>query len=490
MSRYEYDAAGNLTREYGPSNFADESNPTICTNAFKPGLGSVSEYEYDGFNKLLKRSSTDLGSATTHSVNEIEYRYNWKGALRFVRDPNHKIKGGQYVIAYIYDSQGRLEKTVDIQDDNADFFNDQTIINNDRWPLKADVLSYKVLQQNEYDIYGRLLKTKGYTDVAREPVESRYQYDEDGNLVQIVEKIPGIRTVNHNYAYSSGGLVLSYFFMNEGHPDYFKREMEYDYTGKLINVKTTGRNDPEMSYEYQDPRAVLTKAANPVLTTANTYDIQGRLEKITAKDDAQTVVFDQEIAYDKGQLGTISLTPQYNGNIAGLAYKGVSAYSGVQELFKYTYDGLGRLMHTSYADENGYKDSLFNSTMTYQVDGAIATNSRTVLEETSPSNFENVTKSGTYHYYPNNHRLRNVAGDLRQVNEDYDPEDNNFDYDYNGNLIQDKTKKLKIDYDWRNMPIRFRMYTDAAMTQLKQVVQMVYNASGNRVAKVTYTSEQ
>ena len=490
MSRYAYDVAGNLIKEYGPSNFVNANDPTVCTNVCDTTSAAYTTYEYDGFKKLLKRSSSDLGSSSSQSHNDIEYRYNWKGALRFVRDPNHRRKGEEYAIAYIYDGQGKLEKTLDIQDDNADFFDDKFIINDDQWPAKTDVLSYKILQQNEYDLYGRLLKTKGYTDVSREPVESQYQYNEKGNLVKILEKIPGMKPVIHNYTYSAGGQVLSYSFMNEGHPDYFKREMEYDYTSKLINVKTTGRNDPEMSYEYQDPRAVLTKAANPVLTTANTYDIQGRLEKITAKDDAQTVVFDQEIAYDKGQLGTISLTPQYNGNIAGLAYKGVSAYSGVQELFKYTYDGLGRLMHTSYADENGYKDSLFNSTMTYQVDGAIATNSRTVLEETSPSNFENVTKSGTYHYYPNNHRLRNVAGDLRQVNEDYDPEDNNFDYDYNGNLIQDKTKKLKIDYDWRNMPIRFRMYTDAAMTQLKQVVQMIYNGSGNRVAKVTYTSEQ
>ena len=34
---------------------------------------------------------------------------------------------------------------------------------------------------------------------------------------------------------------------------------------------------------------------------------------------------------------------------------------------------------------------------------------------------------------------------------------NNFVYDFEGNLIEDRSKSLKISYDWRGMPVEFRM---------------------------------
>ncbi|SHH87777.1 hypothetical protein SAMN05720766_13211 [Fibrobacter sp. UWH9] len=37
----------------------------------------------------------------------------------------------------------------------------------------------------------------------------------------------------------------------------------------------------------------------------------------------------------------------------------------------------------------------------------------------------------------------------------------NFVYDSTGNLIEDHSKNLKISYDWRGMPVEFRMETRA-----------------------------
>lgn len=38
---------------------------------------------------------------------------------------------------------------------------------------------------------------------------------------------------------------------------------------------------------------------------------------------------------------------------------------------------------------------------------------------------------------------------------------NNLVYDSEGNLIEDHSKNLKISYDWRGMPVEFRMETRA-----------------------------
>jgi hypothetical protein len=35
----------------------------------------------------------------------------------------------------------------------------------------------------------------------------------------------------------------------------------------------------------------------------------------------------------------------------------------------------------------------------------------------------------------------------------------NYIYDYNGNLVCDLSKKMIIEYDWRNMPVKFYLYS-------------------------------
>jgi hypothetical protein len=85
-------------------------------------------------------------------------------------------------------------------------------------------------------------------------------------------------------------------------------------------------------------------------------------------------------------------------------------------------------------------------------------------------------------------------------------------YDSFGNLIIDYTKKMVIEYDWRNMPVAYRFYSDipaAGITrdasgtctntnlyafmdgkvadntvQLVSTVVMLYDADGNRIAKI------
>jgi len=115
----------------------------------------------------------------------------------------------------------------------------------------------------------------------------------------------------------------------------------------------------------------------------------------------------------------------------------------------------------------------------YLPDGNIhsATRKRYVSEDNI------VTESADYKYQGRSHRLDAIEGNLRGVAE---LGDSNFEYDANGNMIKDKTKGLEIEYDWRNMPIRFKFTDTGSPPRVKYVIQVLYDASGNRVAKFNF----
>ncbi|MCQ2100437.1 MAG: hypothetical protein MJZ10_09060, partial [Fibrobacter sp.] len=70
----------------------------------------------------------------------------------------------------------------------------------------------------------------------------------------------------------------------------------------------------------------------------------------------------------------------------------------------------------------------------------------------------------------------------------------NFVYDSEGNLIEDKSKNLKISYDWRGMPVEFRMETMAdevhqptrGCSRDSVRLLMAYDGSGRRVSKTRF----
>jgi RHS repeat-associated protein len=57
----------------------------------------------------------------------------------------------------------------------------------------------------------------------------------------------------------------------------------------------------------------------------------------------------------------------------------------------------------------------------------------------------------------------------------------NYAYDFNGNITIDKSKRMDIVYDWRDMPLTFALRSDSANWAQ---VKMLYDASGNRVLKI------
>ena len=93
---------------------------------------------------------------------------------------------------------------------------------------------------------------------------------------------------------------------------------------------------------------------------------------------------------------------------------------------------------------------------------------------------------GEYSYYAKTNKLERVANgmggsaDKRSMGNS-----GNFVYDSEGNLIEDKSKSLKISYDWRGMPVEFLHETGDNSKDYKLL--MAYDGSGRRISKTRYS---
>lgn len=72
---------------------------------------------------------------------------------------------------------------------------------------------------------------------------------------------------------------------------------------------------------------------------------------------------------------------------------------------------------------------------------------------------------GEYAYYANTNRLKSVAEGMGGTADERTKSDTaNFVYDSEGNLVEDRSKGLKISNDWRGMPVEFMQYSSLQST--------------------------
>mgnify|MGYP003293474486 CR=1 FL=1 len=92
-------------------------------------------------------------------------------------------------------------------------------------------------------------------------------------------------------------------------------------------------------------------------------------------------------------------------------------------------------------------------------------------------------------YYANTNRLKSVADGMGGTGDNRNMGDvANFVYDSEGNLTEDKSKRMTIAYDWRGMPVEFKRQ-DKCYDIHEQVVcdsiklEIAYDGAGSRVSK-------
>jgi RHS repeat-associated protein len=318
----------------------------------------------------------------------------------------------------------------------------------------------RISTANSYDKYGRVVKTFSYDPTM--PVDSlkflavETEYDIAGKTLS---------TTKYPYGLSTNGKTRQ-----------VSERYVYDRLGRISDIYSKngiGNNINLAHYEYYPTGNIKTVVLGNSLTLSYTYHISGAVNTATVESTTGDTLYSESLYYE--DCGNDDCSPQYNGNISRMVHKlahGNKNYNDLRDV-RYAYDKLNRLVNVK-----DLKQPLFDEEFIYDSQGRIYSQRRA-------DNINNNT-GGEYIYYPNTNRLKSVtlgvggSADNRKMDKD-----SNFVYDSEGNLIEDKSKSLKILYDWRGMPIEFtqtQQPTGSSSNTLFKLL-MRYDGNGRRISK-------
>ena len=347
----------------------------------------------------------------------------------------------------------------------------RAVFDADGSPIKASDKTDSVIRVTSvysYDKYGRVV-ANFYSDPTM-PVDSletlavTTQYDLGGKVIAVMKYPYGIngmswtRNVVENYIYDRLGRISA------------------------INTKNGGASTSEIvRYEYYPTGSVKTVTMGNSVTLTYTYHISGAVKTATIQSaDGKTLYADTLYYEDCNGNGC---TPQYNGNISRMVHElahGNDAFAKRRDV-KYTYDLLNRLTRVDDAGED-YFDEYF----AYDEQGRI------VAQRRDTSIAKNV--GGEYTYESGTNRLKSVAMGMGGTADERPMSDaDNFVYDRDGRLVEDRSKHLTITYDWRGMPVEFKRetacnYHGHPLCDSTKLV-MDYDGTGRRISKTRARKE-
>jgi RHS repeat-associated protein len=205
-------------------------------------------------------------------------------------------------------------------------------------------------------------------------------------------------------------------------------------------------------------------------------------------------------------------TAQFNGNIAGMVWKGKG--DAVNRKYDFTYDNVNRLLQGNFKQDNGAYGSTWNNTTAnfsismgngtdyttaYDVNGNIKQMQQWGLKLNTSALIDNLS----YNYTANSNKLLNVIdaandnttklGDFRtsalSPNQTKTATTVDYTYDANGNLKKDLNKDIgtaaleDMVYNHLNLPQSITVRTTAGA--VKGTIVYTYDAAGSKLKKVT-----
>src|SRR5690606_17956575 len=279
-------------------------------------------------------------------------------------------------------------------------------------------------------------------------------------------KIPGkddLVTID-TYSYDDMGRLKEHLQQIGGYdqPAELIAENTYDDLGQLIS------------------KGVGNTTAQPLQTVAYQYNIRGWLKKINDPSSLGTNLFGFEIKYNDIADPTKKL---YNGNISQTLWNSKSVNPNppnnpISNQYTYSYDALNRI---TGAVDNTTNYSL--SGITYDQNGNITKLLRKGHTNESATTFGDMDNL-TYGYDSGNKLLSvtdAVATPTLMKGEfkDGNKTGNDYNYDDNGNLIQDLNKGIPaggITYNHLNLPTSIDIGTGN--------ISYIYDATGTKLRKI------
>ena len=332
---YAYNANGQVTYISLPDTTSDaytyDSRGNLLTAA---GSGGTWSFDYN---------SLDMPTQVTEPNGTVSITYNVVG------QPTQMSDQTGFTENYGYDAVGRLQEITDGQGN--------------------------MIESYSYDLAGNLIgETKG------NGTSTSYQYNADGELIQLTNLAPGGTTVNSSftYAYNALGLITS---MTTGGATTL---YAYDADSELTSVTAPGES---IQYAYDaagnftsitDNGVVTAYTANSVNeyttvgSTSYTYDADGNMTSSTSGGVTTTYTFNSqnELAAVNGPTGNYSYTYDALGNRISSTTNGTTTtnlidplssgtilaqFNGSQVLAHYTY-GLGLVSQVSATGSSAYYD--------------------------------------------------------------------------------------------------------------------------------------
>lgn len=479
---FEYDSFGNTKQTkvgnqvLGTNNYASGNG---LLNSFTYGNGQKISYNYDRFNRLIKKVGTN-GS--------IEYTYNAKGKVRTVKDNINANTEN-----YTYDLADRLAKS-------------------------EDTNGFK--KEYSYDKNSNVNKTK-YT-LGTDSKETKYNYDRDNRINSIVTENNMVvvnydrlsRIANKEIKSNNNTYVTEYEYLNTNIENKTTEKVKsikngnnelisytYDANGNIETIKEG--NEQKQKY-YYDGLNQLIREDNKALnkTIVYTYDVGGNI--ITKK----------EYLYTTGSISEETLTNTINYTYTNTNWNDqLTSFNGKA----ITYDEIGNPTSydgATYTWQNGrelasiskngtkiqykYNDSgirtskIINGTETkYHLEGSkviyeTAGNTKIYYTYDESGDIIGLTYSGNkYHYVKNlqNDIIGILNSNLEQiVKYEYDSWGNIKSItDNNGNEITDTTNIGLIN------PYRYRSYRYDSEIQMYYLNSRYYNPEWGRFINADVT---
>ena len=390
-----------------------------------PGAGYM-EMVYDNADRLV--FSQDGNQRALTSGNWTYYKYDGLNRLTEQGTCTNKVttSGTNVLVQHFYDSYAFRSQA---GFNNSNFPDDAS--GNGKGALTASVAtvlgsSNKIYTAYYYDIKGRVAKT----------VQSNLlgSYDVTATIYTFTDK-PA--TVTHTHTASGKPTRTEMYTYSYNHAD------------RLLKVEHTlgGTKITLADYAYDNLGRLQSKSLHGSATNKLTYayNVRGWLTGISGSK------FTQNLYYNNGNG-----TAKYNGSISSMTWK--AGNESTIRGYKFTYDGLSRLMNATYGETAGINTNTnrFSENVTaYDKNGNIKTLQR--YGQTAASSYgliDNLT-------FTLGGNLLNRVDDAAAASaygggfefKDGVKQANEYTYDSNGNLTKDLNKGISnISYNCLNLP--------------------------------------
>ena len=418
-----------------------------------PGAGYM-EMVYDNADRLV--FSQDGNQRALTSGNWTYYKYDGLNRLTEQGTCTNKVttSGTNVLVQHFYDSYAFRSQA---GFNNSNFPDDAS--GNGKGALTASVAtvlgsSNKIYTAYYYDIKGRVVKT-----VQSNPLGG---YDVAATVYTFTNK-PA--TVTHTHTASGKTTRTEVYTYSYNHAD------------RLLKVEHTlgGTKITLADYAYDNLGRLQSKSLHGSATNKLTYayNVRGWLTGISGSK------FTQNLYYNTG-----TGTAKYNGSISSMTWK--AGNESTIRGYKFTYDGLSRLMNATYGETAGINTNTnrFSENVTaYDKNGNIKTLQR--YGQTAASSYgliDNLT-------FTLGGNLLNRVDDAAAASaygggfefKDGVKQANEYTYDSNGNLTKDLNKGIStITYNVLNLP-NMVTFSDGS------TIAYTYGADGTKLKTVHKT---